>query len=78
VQVTTARTRKNAEWIEGKLKARYRDVFVRYRRAVAKGGTPESWRVLVGRVDSVEQAQERLREVRAEYPNSFVIGWDVE
>lgn len=78
VQVTTARTQKNAEFLERKLKGKYKEVFVRYRPPVAKGNTPESWRILVGKVDSVKQAQKTLLEVRPEYPNSFVVGWDVE
>ena len=78
VQVTTARTKKNAEWLERKLRERYKDVFIRYRPALAKGGTPESWRLLVGRADNVKQAQKTLLAVRSEYPNSFVVGWDVE
>jgi rare lipoprotein A len=78
VQVTTARTPQNAQFLERKLKSKYKDVFVRYRPAVAKGNTPESWRILVGRVDDVKQAQKTLLEVRPDYPNSFVVGWDVE
>jgi rare lipoprotein A len=78
VQVTTARNQKNAEFLERKLKGKYKDVFVRYRPALAKGNTPESWRILVGKVDSVKEAQKTLLSVRPEYPNSFVVGWDVE
>jgi hypothetical protein len=76
--VTTARNQKNAEFLERKLKGKYKDVFVRYRPALAKGNTPESWRILVGKVDSVKEAQKTLLSVRPEYPNSFVVGWDVE
>lgn len=78
VQVTTARNQQNAQFLERKLKGKYKDVFIRYRPAVAKGNTPESWRVLVGKVDDVKQAQKTLLEVRPDYPNSFVVGWDVE
>ncbi len=78
VQVTTARTKKNAELLQRKLRERYKDVFIRYRPALAKGGTPESWRLLLGRADNVKQAQKTLLAVRSEFPNSFVVGWDVE
>lgn len=78
VQVTTARNPQNAQFLERKLKQKYKDVYVRYRPALAKGNTPESWRILVGKVETVKQAQKTLLEVRPEYPNSFVIGWDVE
>jgi len=78
VQVTTARTQQNAQFLERKLKGKYKDVFIRYRPPIAKGNTPEAWRLLVGKVDDVKQAQKTLLEVRPDYPNSFVIGWDVE
>ncbi|OYW08121.1 MAG: hypothetical protein B7X34_09355 [Acidobacteriia bacterium 12-62-4] len=78
VQVTTARTQQNAQFLEKKLKGKYKDVYIRYRPAIAKGNTPESWRILVGKVNDVKQAQKTLLEVRPDYPNSFVVGWDVE
>jgi len=78
VQVTTARTQQNAQFLHKKLKGKYKDVYIRYRPAIAKGNTPESWRILVGKVDDPKQAQKTLLEVRPDYPNSFVVGWDVE
>jgi len=78
VQVTTARTRLNAEQLERQLRKSYDAVTIRYRAPVAKGNTPESWRLLVGRVKDVKQAQKILVEVRPKFPNSFVVGWDVD
>ena len=78
VQVTTARTRLNAEQLERQLRKSYDAVTIRYRAPVAKGNTPESWRLLVGRVKDIKQAQKILVEVRPKFPNSFVIGWEVD
>ncbi len=78
VQVTTARTRVNAEQLERQLRKGYDAVTIRYRAPLVKGNTPESWRLLVGRVKDIKQAQKILVDVRPKFPNSFVVGWDVD
>ena len=78
VQVSSARTRQNAEQLERQLRKRYDQVTIRYRPSIANGNTPESWRILVGRVKDIKQAQRTLVEVRPKFPNSFVVGWDVD
>lgn len=78
VQVSTARTRQNAEQLERQLRKSYDAVTIRYRVPMANGNTPESWRILVGRVKDIKQAQKILLDVRPKFPNSFVVGWDVD
>jgi rare lipoprotein A len=78
VQVSTARNRTNAEQLERQLRKTYNAVSIRYRSANAKGNTPESWRLLVGRFNDIKDARKLLLDVRPKFPNSFVIPWDVE
>ena len=78
VQVSTARTRQNAEQLERQLRKSYDAVTIRYRTPMANGNTPESWRILVGRVKDIKQAQKILLDVRPKFPNSFVVGWDID
>ncbi len=78
VQVSTARTRQNAEQLERPLRKSYDAVTIRYRTPMANGNTPESWRILVGRVKDIKQAQKILLDVRPKFPNSFVVGWDID
>ena len=78
VQVSTARTRQNAEQLERQLRKSYDAVTIRYRAPMANGNTPESWRILVGRVKDIKQAQKIMLDVRPKFPNSFVVGWDID
>ncbi len=77
VQVSSARTRQNAEQLERQLRKGYDPVVIRSRPPITNGNTPESWRILVGRVKDIKQAQKILLDVRPKFPNSFVVGWDV-
>lgn len=78
VQVSSLAAKDRAERLQRQLAARHKDVTVRYRPANPKGGHAESWRVLIGREDSPAAARRVLETLQAEFPNAFVVPFDVD
>jgi rare lipoprotein A len=78
VQVSSLAAKDRAERLQRQLAARHKDVTVRYRPANPKGGHAESWRVLVGREASPDAARRVLESVQDQFPNAFVVPFDVD
>jgi len=78
VQVSSLAAKDRAERLQRQLTVRHKDVTVRYRPPNPKGGHAESWRVLVGREDSPAAARRVLEQVQDQFPNAFVVPFDVD
>lgn len=78
VQVSSLAAKDRAERLQRHLAAQHKNVTVRYRPPNPKGGHAESWRVLVGREESPAAARRVLEQVQEQFPNAFVVPFDVD
>ncbi|MBM3753473.1 MAG: septal ring lytic transglycosylase RlpA family protein [Acidobacteria bacterium] len=78
IQVSSLRDKPRAEQLEKSLRAQYPKTEVRYRKPNPAGGHAESWRVLVGRESSIDDARKLLTKVLEKFPNAFIVPFDAE
>ena len=78
IQVSSLRDKPRAEQLEKSLRAQFAKTEVRYRKPNPSGGHAESWRVLVGRESSIDEARKVLDRVLDKFPNAFIVPFDAE